>query len=380
MRAETVSLQSTGSGFVWRRLWASVLVLGIWLLPVPAQAHGLTASYTAITVTTDRLDVVCSFDLVDVAFHFHLDTNGDTHITADELRAAAPALFEFVEQHLTLTLDGSAVTLTRGHATLTRDASKREFVNLASSRPLLAQPAEMSVTSDVGAFELFGQAYTNLVKVALDGQVQQAVLSLGNLRQSFLLGRKPPLLAQLRQFTVLGIKHIFLGYDHLMFLLALIVIGGRLLNLIKIVTAFTVAHSITLILAALQIVTLPPRLIESGIALSIAYVAAENCFAARVDHRWVITFYFGLVHGFGFANVLRQLGLPSRGLVSSLLAFNVGVELGQMAIVALLFPITLWLAKQRFRRHVIIGLSSVILCFGTGWFIERAFHLSFMPF
>jgi hypothetical protein len=164
-------------------------------------------------------------------------------------------------------------------------------------------------------------------------------------------------------FIRLGIEHIFLGYDHIMFLLALLLLGGRFWTLVKIVTAFTIAHSITLIAAALQWVSLPSRFIETGIALSIAYVAAENFWAKRADHRWIITFLFGLVHGFGFANVLTQLGLPSKGLVASLLAFNVGVEAGQVAIVSVLFPV-----------------SSVILAFGLGWAIERSFDLSFMPF
>jgi hypothetical protein len=185
---------------------------------------------------------------------------------------------------------------------------------------------------------------------------------------------------QIGKFVKLGVEHIFLGYDHIMFLLALIVIGGRLRSLIKIVTAFTVAHSITLILAALQIVTLPPRVIESGIALSIAYVAAENFVVDQANHRWILTFMFGLVHGFGFANVLRDLGLPTRGLIPSLLAFNVGVEIGQICIVGVLFPVTLWIAQQTFRRKAVFVLSSVILFFGAAWFVERTFALSFMPF
>ncbi len=368
------------AAFVGRRIGLIALLLGTMLSARSAHAHGLNTSYTTITVLPERLSVVFAFTLVDMDAHFHINANGDAVISQEELHAAVPAMYEYFEAHATLTMDGSKVHLQWEQATLTEDAANQEFVNLAFSAPLHTKPSAVFVAFDLSPFELFGQTYTNLVKVVAGDRIQQAIVSLDNRRQQFLLAEEPPLRAQLGQFTLLGIKHIFLGYDHIMFLLALIIIGGRLWSLVKIVTAFTIAHSVSLILATLQVVTLPPRLIESGIALSIVYVAAENFFVEGVGHRWVLTFYFGLVHGFGFASVLRELGLPTKGLVLSLLAFNVGVELGQIAIVAVLFPITLWIAKQRFRRHVIVALSSVILCFGIGWFIERAFRFSFMPF
>jgi len=96
--------------------------------------------------------------------------------------------------------------------------------------------------------------------------------------------------------------------------------------------------------------------------------------------RWIITFFFGLVHGFGFANVLRELGLPTKGLVASLLAFNIGVELGQICIVAVVFPLILWLSRQSFQRRAVRAVSALILLFGLGWFVERVFDFSYMPF
>ena len=144
-----------------------------------------------------------------------------------------------------------------------------------------------------------------------------------------------------------------------------------------------------LICAALEILSLPGRLVESGIALSIAYVGAENFLLLAgagktpleesTKHRWILTFCFGLVHGFGFANVLRDLGLPTKGLIGSLLSFNLGVEIGQLAIVALLFPLVLYIARTRFRKPVIYCASAVILVFGLLWFVERILGLEFMP-
>jgi hypothetical protein len=173
-------------------------------------------------------------------------------------------------------------------------------------------------------------------------------------------------------FFLLGVEHILIGYDHLLFLLMLILRGGNLWSLLKIITAFTVAHSITLALAALSLVTLPERAVEAVIALSIAYVAAENLFFKQAaSHRWAVSFLFGLVHGFGFSNVLRELGLPQEGLLWSLLSFNLGVEAGQAFAVLLAVPVLLWLRKTSFEPRAVAALSAVVLAVGLVLFVER---------
>lgn len=353
------------------------LLVGAVLAAAPAGAHDLNSSYTAIVLTPDSLQAVFTFDVSDLQRNFTVDTDQDRNVTRDELLAAMPAIYDYVEQHVTLAVNFSPVELERRPGGLTQDDFGNVFINFSFAQKLDGLPAEISL--NIGFFEKFGVQHKNLAKIVVGEQIQQAVFSSGSPRQRFAIGGKVSLLGQIGEFTKLGIEHIFLGYDHIMFLFALIVIGGRLANLVKIVTAFTIAHSITLILAALEILKLPSSIIESGIALSIAYVAAENFVIAQADHRWILTFIFGLVHGFGFANVLRDLGLPAAGLVPSLLAFNVGVEIGQLCIVAVFFPFTLWLAKKKFQRQVVIAFSSVILLFGLGWFVERAFNLSFMP-
>jgi len=174
-------------------------------------------------------------------------------------------------------------------------------------------------------------------------------------------------------FFPLGIAHILTGYDHLLFLLALVLRGGNVWSLLKIVTAFTIAHSITLALAALDIVTLPSRLVEATIALSIAYVAAENLFLrSAVSHRWAVSFLFGLVHGFGFSSVLRELGLPREGLVWSLLNFNLGVETGQAIAILIAMPVLIWIRRARWEARAIAALSAVVLVVGLGLFVDRA--------
>lgn len=199
--------------------------------------------------------------------------------------------------------------------------------------------------------------------------------------RSLPLGRPLSTLDNVRDYAALGVEHIFTGYDHLAFLFALLIIAAGsagaagaagttgatpageagesasaarsrsrarngLLAVVRVVTAFTLAHSVTLCLSGLGVLSLPSRLVESFIAASIGYVAIENLLRPAPRHRFLLTFLFGLVHGFGFASVLKEVGLPRSGLLLSLLSFNVGVEAGQLLVVALAFPVLYLLASR----------------------------------
>jgi len=195
-----------------------------------------------------------------------------------------------------------------------------------------------------------------------------------------------------RAYLVLGVEHIFTGYDHLAFLAALLLATGlarrsgaagpalanqprtALREVLKIVTAFTSAHSITLIVSTLRPGLLGTRWVEPAIAASIAFVGVENLFPRTPRRRWLVVFAFGLVHGLGFSSVLREIGLPARGLVLSLLAFNLGVELGQLAVVALVLPLVLGFARRRpaaFERWGLRGASAAIALAGAIWLVLR---------
>lgn len=187
------------------------------------------------------------------------------------------------------------------------------------------------------------------------------------------VGEPPPF----GRYFLLGIHHILLGYDHLLFLLALLLGCRSLKAMLFIVTAFTVAHSITLALAAFDVLNLPTRWVESFIALSIVYVGVENIGWKVVDtRRGLLTFAFGLVHGLGFAGVLKGIGLGAGGhsILPPLLAFNLGVETGQLAIVILILPMLLYLRKTTwFARFGSLGLSALVIAAGVVWFCQRAF-------
>jgi len=170
----------------------------------------------------------------------------------------------------------------------------------------------------------------------------------------------------------MGLEHILTGYDHLLFLLGLVLVGRPLRSLFAAVTAFTLAHSVTLALAAFGVWAPSPRIIEPCIALSLAYVGIENWFVADARGRWRITFLFGLVHGFGFAGALREIALPRAEVPAALFAFNLGVELGQLAVLAALVPLLLAVRKTEiWKRGGLRACTMTIAMAGFVWFIHR---------
>ena len=191
------------------------------------------------------------------------------------------------------------------------------------------------------------------MRLEVGGGTRTAIFSPETAQQTFKLARPSPW-KQFLDYLATGVEHIWKGYDHILFSLSLllpsVVVRGKnrwvpiegfraaVIDVLKIVTAFTVAHSITLSLATLQVVSLPARISKSAIAMSVVLAALNNLFPIIRGRRWVVAFCFGLIHGFGFASVLTDLGLPSGVLALALVGFNLGVEVGQIAIVAIFLP------------------------------------------
>ncbi len=203
--------------------------------------------------------------------------------------------------------------------------------------------------------------------------------------------------AQFIDYAREGVWHIWIGFDHILFLLSLLLpavllwrapgwlavetFRAAFVDVFKIVTAFTLAHSITLSLATLGLVSLPSRWVESAIAASVVLAALNNLWPLFHRRRWMVAFGFGLIHGFGFASVLVDLGLPREALALALVGFNLGVEAGQLAIVALFLPLAFTLRRTAFyRRAVMVGGSVLIVALAGTWLIERAFELKLLPF
>jgi hydrogenase/urease accessory protein HupE len=354
---------------------ATIPVLCFFHLVAAAAAHEINTSYTLIEIQPEQITCSLRVDQTDLEKIFDLDEDGDGATANDEFLLNLDAMQEHFHRRIALMVAGDELPLSKNGGQLFADELGNRFVDFQFSAKISSPVWKLTLRLEI--FDDLGPRHKNLVKVIFGSETVQAIFTIDDPEQSIPFeGRDVSLLNQIGQFIWLGMEHIFIGYDHILFLMGLIVLGGSFRNLIKIVTAFTAAHSITLILAALQIVLLPTRLVESVIALSIVYIAVENFLVKDTDQRWLITFIFGLMHGFGFASVLTELGLPTRGLAASLLSFNVGVEIGQVVIVAVAFPIILWINQTRWQRQVVYGLSSIILIFGLVWFFERALQFN----
>jgi hydrogenase/urease accessory protein HupE len=222
----------------------------------------------------------------------------------------------------------------------------------------------------------YDPAHQTFLNVYEGEALTQAILDGGHPQFEYFAGTTQGAMAVIRKFVPAGIHHILIGPDHLLFLVGLLLLGGTIRQLALVVTAFTVAHSLTLSLAALNIVTPPARIIEPAIALSIVYVGADNLLVREGrDVRAWIAFAFGFIHGFGFANVLREMDLPARALGWSLFSFNIGVEIGQLIVVVVVASAFAWLRarSETAGRRLAFAGSIVVIAAGTFWFIQRVF-------
>ena len=297
-----------------------------------------------------------------------IDTDGDGAISTEELTAAHDAVARALLGGLTVTVDGQtcAGTLARAWALEAEGGvvfQVRYVCPEAPDRLTLAMPL----------LDALAPGHRHMARLFRGGKAQVKVLD--RTHATWALdgaGTTSSAAAMAWSMLKVGIEHILTGADHLVFLLGLILVGGSLRSLVGVVSAFTVAHSLTLALAALSIFTPSPRLVEPAIALSIAYVGLENLFVTDASKRWRITFPFGLIHGFGFAGALREIALPRAQVPIALVSFNLGVELGQLAVLSLALPLVLaarnapWFGDRGVRT-----LSIAIAVGGGALFIAR---------
>jgi hydrogenase/urease accessory protein HupE len=359
------------------------------VLAVATVGHNPDTSYARVQIAADKVQTRLTLDVFTLIKIARLDDNDDGELQRAELTRHAPQINEFLREHVWLTIDtaqsedlGDPVGFVwppdAGNSIREADFhTANGLIHFDFVRPVEEMPEEVTLT--FGVFDKFGSQHTILGVFAANGNEYE--VSFSKYEPDFLYdtGVEPVLAHRLWRFFKMGVKHIFLGYDHICFLIALIVVS-KFLEVVKIVTSFTIAHSLTLILAALDLVHLPTRLVETCIAATIVYVALENLWVTDTRHRWWLTFFFGLIHGFGFANVLREMGLPTTGLVRCLISFNVGVEFGQLVIALCLLPLALLLACWKHGRKVVVVISILLAAFGLAWFFDRAFALEFMPF
>jgi hydrogenase/urease accessory protein HupE len=361
------------------RLLRLVLLAGITLgIGVSAHAHQVNLSTARVTLGGDRtvtVEVALKGSDADRLAGTHVFDAQRDSVDPRLVAASAALIIGYVNAHVGVTgLDGSACV--PGSATVVPDGDGVIFRNTFSCRNVagdIIYRSTVLTASDPSARQV--------ILIGEGANAPQALLDAGNTTVT-LSAPAPSLLSTMQRYLVTGIEHIFLGYDHIAFLVGVVLWARRVVPVIKIVTAFTVAHSITLSLAALNIVVIPSIVVEPAIAASIVFVVMENFFSRDIDRRWRVTFAFGLIHGFGFAGALREVGLPANAVVAALAAFNVGVEIGQVAIVSIVVPVLIALdrlmasdrAKPVRATSLVYGLSALISLLGSYWLLTRMFE------
>ncbi len=375
------------------RFFSIAMALLLSCLILPAQAHKPSDSYLKLVVIDKgdgRIDGQWDIALRDLDYALGLDANDDGKLTWDEIRSRHQEIASYALQRLTLGTEAGSCTVTAGEQLI--DQHTDGAYSVLRFKALCQEPV---ATLQMG-YRLFADLdaqHKGLVQIKQGGNTSTAIFSPEQAQQSIAL-RNRSALDGFIAYVGHGIWHIWIGFDHILFLLSLLLPAvlvaatGRpsesfkssLFDVLKVVTAFTLAHSITLTLASLSLLSLPSRAIESLIAASVVLAALNNIVPLFRGRRPVAAFVFGLIHGFGFASVLADLGLPRGAFALSLFGFNLGVEIGQLAIVAVFLPLAYLLRRTWLYRQLLTKGSALIMLLAAIWLIERAFDTKLLPF
>jgi hypothetical protein len=336
-----------------------------------ALAHWSDLSAAEVFLGANQAQMTLTFP-TRLVERFDTDQNGV--LSNAEVQAKNTELSKFLAQKIKVLSRGQEATFEIKAASTIKNLGPKENTH---STLVLTYKLESGVKDFSIFYNLFLDGVSSASCVATifyNNQLQEIIFRPSN--REFRLEKQAATI-DFFGFVKLGIEHILTGYDHLLFVLSLLMLGGGLKYLLKVISAFTLAHSISLSLAALNIVHLPSKLVESSIALTIAFVAAENLWrkdvTALTKSRWIFTFIFGLIHGLGFAGVLEEIGLPKNNLAISLLGFNVGVEIGQLAVVIPAFLVLQALKRIPWELRIRQTVSVFAVLAGLFWFVERAF-------
>jgi hydrogenase/urease accessory protein HupE len=357
------------------------------LLSTHADAHAIGLSTGEYTAKGETVTVKLAFARGEVASVLpNLDENRDGHITAFEVESAKKDLETKVLTKVHVTSGGAAC------APVLLGAALTEADGLAIDGRFDCASATKPFEVDLPLLDDLSHGHRHVAR-AVGATTHDEVLYKGHSSFTILPGAdaspasnavagstsngkaaEPSHASSAWAFFKMGIEHILTGYDHLVFLLGLILLRARLKQLLAVITAFTIAHSITLAIAALGVFTPSPKFVEPAIALSIAYVGIENFFVKDASKRWRITFPFGLIHGFGFAGALTEINLPKAQIPTALVSFNLGVEAGQLFAMSLVLPMVMLIRqKDWFEPRGVQVISGAVALAGGVWFVIRVF-------
>ena len=373
------------------RIFSALIFLPLLLVTAGANAHKPSDSYLTLRVATattaqggsiasatgaeDALVIDGRWDIAlrDLDFALGLDADSDGQLTWDEVRTRHADIASYAIPRLGLA-PGCRLQVVGNQIDRHTDGAYAVLMLRGGCLPGAAFAIDYKLFADLDA------QHRGMASVTVGGETESLVLGGDSTHFATSAGAAGGMWRQATGYLRHGVWHIWTGYDHILFLLSLLLPavlakGWRpaSADVLRVVTAFTLAHSITLSLAALHVVALPSRLVESAIAASVAVAALNNVWPLVQDKRWLAAFVFGLLHGFGFAGVLGDLGLPKGAAAVALAGFNVGVELGQLAIVAVFVPLAYAMRSTWIYRQVMVrGGSACIAVLATVWLVERA--------
>jgi hypothetical protein len=373
-------------------LKSKFLVLLAFLFAVAAHAHKPSDSYLGLSVDGAAVRGQWDIALRDLELAIGLDADGNGEITWGELKAKRKDIEAYAFSRLNVLTDGKSCALNAADFLVDEHSDGAYAVLRFEADCGTRAPSAIELAYSL-LFEL-DPTHRGLLRFERGGATQTGVLSPERPRFTSGAGEVTAL-SQFFDYLREGVWHIWIGFDHILFLLSLLLPSVLILrnsewkaaerfrdtfwDVLKVVTSFTVAHSITLSLAALSVISLPSRLVESAIALSVVLAALNNLKAVVAERRWAVAFAFGLIHGFGFASVLTDLGLPQGALLLALVGFNLGVEVGQLAIVSAFLPLAYAMRRSWFyRRLVFYGGSATIVVVASIWLAERVFDFKLL--
>lgn len=367
----------------------ALLAAALLLIAVPGLAHKQSDSYLALSIQKHSLQGRWDIALRDLDFVLGLDADADGELTWGETRRRADAIREYAFSRMTVSVVEAEKTvrcnLLPGRL-LIDDHVDGAYAVLSFEVTCALAPRMLRI--EYSLLEAVDPNHRGLLELRSSGTAQSHVLTNDGSRVVFDT-RLPDRWMQFRSFVGEGVRHIWLGFDHLLFLFTLLLpavvtrrggqwqarngLGESAVDILKVITAFTLAHSLTLSLAAVEIISLPSRIVESAIALTVLAGALNILFPVVQGRRWALALGFGMIHGLGFASVLSDLGLAPTHLLEALVAFNVGVELGQLAIVLVLMPLAFLIRASPFYRHRLLPASAALISgLAIYWILTRA--------
>ncbi|MCG5051942.1 MAG: HupE/UreJ family protein [Myxococcales bacterium] len=379
-----------------RRVRAAVAALGLWVLLLgvrPVQAHSRTSSFSTIDIASTDVRWRLRVRAVDLLAPLGLPEAGGQREIAQRLAPLLPDARTYVRARVFVSSGPKRCPMVSADAPRLAPAETEAATEVILGF-VFRCPDPGPLTLRQTLFFDLDPLHTGFAQVNLAGASSLAEVFRAD-HQELRVAQSGParrLPGQVFRFWILGVEHIFTGYDHLAFLGGLLLVTAlaarsrgaspavvmplrsALLATAKIVTAFTLAHSLTLVVAALWPPLVPTRFVEPIIALSVAIVGLENLLPRLPRHRAVLAFAFGLIHGFGFASVLQEVGLPREGFLAALVAFNVGVESGQLVVVAVVLPALVTLAHRRprlYERGLLPLGSAALVVAGLWWLMQR---------